>query len=116
MTAGIPSVDRSVEACFLLDFYGSLLTERVRRLLSLHYEEDLSYGEIAEQTGTSRQAVHDGVSRGLSQLLAYEAKLGLAARFGAQRAQVEAALRAIADGRADEAAAELRRLLDALEG
>lgn len=114
MADAIRPIERSVEACLLLDHYGSLLTERVRRLLDLHFGEDLSYGEIAEQTGTSRQAVHDGVSRGLEQLKEFEARLGLAARTEAQRERLERALRRLGEGRDEDAAAELRALLDEL--
>ncbi len=33
----------------LLDFYGSLLTERQRECYALHHEDDMSLGEIAEE-------------------------------------------------------------------
>lgn len=48
----------------LLDIYGDLLTERQRRLLDMHYNQDWSLGEIAQQENISRQAVHDALGRG----------------------------------------------------
>ena len=33
----------------LLDFYGALLTERQRECYTLHHEDDMSLGEIAEE-------------------------------------------------------------------
>ncbi len=66
---------------WLFDFYGPLLTERQRNLLSLYCDEDLSLSEIAEREGISRQAVYDAVHRGAAQLAAYERQLGLLARY-----------------------------------
>ena len=50
---------KKVDLAFLSAFYGGLLTEKQRRVLSLHCEEDLSLGEIAADVGISRQAVHE---------------------------------------------------------
>ena len=38
---------KKVDLAFLSAFYGGLLTEKQRRVLSLHCEEDLSLGEIS---------------------------------------------------------------------
>lgn len=61
----------------LLDRYGSLLTEHQRRILHLAWEEDWSYGEIAQREGVSRTAVYDVVRRTALSLNDYESKLGL---------------------------------------
>ena len=42
---------KKVDLAFLSAFYGGLLTEKQRHVLSLHCEEDLSLGEIAEEVG-----------------------------------------------------------------
>ncbi|NLN06292.1 MAG: YlxM family DNA-binding protein [Firmicutes bacterium] len=68
----------------LYDFYGSLLTGRQREILELYYQHDLSLAEIADNTGISRQAVHDVVKRAVRALEKAEERLGLAARFVAQ--------------------------------
>ena len=47
----------------LLDFYGELLTDKQRECFDLHYNEDLSLSEIAEQLGISRQGVWDNIRR-----------------------------------------------------
>ena len=44
---------KKVDLAFLSAFYGGLLTEKQRRVLSLHCEEDLSLGEIAVEVGIS---------------------------------------------------------------
>lgn len=56
----------------LLDCYGALLTEKQRDCFELHYNQDLTLAEIAELMGTSRQGVHDAVSRAEAQLLRLE--------------------------------------------
>ena len=70
-----------IEIGWLFDFYGPLLTDRQRKLLSLYCEEDFSFSEIAAQEGISRQGVHDAVRKGAHQLESYEALLGLAERY-----------------------------------
>ncbi len=63
----------------LLDLYGALLTDHQRRILHLAWEEDWSYGEIAERERVSRTAVYDVVRRTAANLDHYEQKLGLEA-------------------------------------
>jgi predicted DNA-binding protein YlxM (UPF0122 family) len=72
----------------LSDFYGNLLTEKQQKFLKLHYENDLSYGEIAERFGLTRQAVHDSVKSAELALERYEEKLGLLAAFQRQQAML----------------------------
>lgn len=64
----------------LADVYGGLLTERQRRYMQLHFEDDLSFGEIAKQFNVSRQAIHDAVKHAEASLEEYESKMGLVAR------------------------------------
>ena len=42
-------VEDRIEIGWLFDFYGPLLTDRQRKLLSLYCEEDFSFSEIAAQ-------------------------------------------------------------------
>ena len=74
-------LSKKVDLAFLSAFYGGLLTDNQRRVLSLHCEEDLSLGEIAEEVGISRQAVHETITRAAARLNGMEASLGVAARF-----------------------------------
>ena len=88
---------KKVDLAFLSAFYGGLLTEKQRRVLSLHCEEDLSLGEIAEEVGISRQAVHETITRAAARLNEMEASLGVAARFRRMESGLEAALAAMKD-------------------
>ena len=74
-------VSRKVELAWLLAFYGGMLTEKQREVLTLHCEEDMSLAEIAQETGVSRQGVHDMLTRTAQRLQDMEEKLGVAARF-----------------------------------
>ena len=73
----------------LLDFYGELLTERQRLCFDLHYNEDLSLSEIAEQCGISRQGVWENIRRAESAMQDIEAKTGLVRRFEENRSALE---------------------------
>ena len=66
---------KSVAVGLLLSTYGGLLTEKQREALRLHYDEDLSLAEIAEQFHVSRQNVHDLITRSTQQLERYESQL-----------------------------------------
>jgi predicted DNA-binding protein YlxM (UPF0122 family) len=69
--------NKLVEASLLMDTYGALLTERQRQFMRLHYEEDLSFSEIAREFKISRQAVHDSVKHATEALMQFEKVLGL---------------------------------------
>ena len=62
----------------LLDFYGPVLTEKQRVILTEYYDEDLSLAEIAENLGITRQGVRDAIKHGeaaLDELDAEKARL-----------------------------------------
>ena len=106
----------------LLDQYGAMLTDKQREYYDLHYNEDLSLGEIAEQSGISRQGVWDIIRRADRILSETEEKTGLVRRFEVLRTQVAeieervARMRALSDGEcaalADDVLQRLRRLMD----
>ena len=73
---GPERLEKSVEIGTLCAFYGGLLTQKQLDALRLHYEEDLSLGEIAEELGVSRQNVHELISRSAQKLRKYEQALG----------------------------------------
>ena len=83
---------KKVDLAFLSAFYGGMLTENQRRILSLHCEEDLSLGEIAEEVGISRQAAHETLTRAAAKLTEMEAALGVAERFRRMESGLEDAL------------------------
>ena len=69
--------EKDLSLSLLYDIYAPLLSDKKREAFEGYYLSDLSLSEIAQDTGTSRQAVRDLVSRTCSELREYEEKLGL---------------------------------------
>ena len=70
-------MDKNVEVTLLLDFYGNMLTERQREIMTLYYEDNLSLSEVAQELGISKQGVADSVKRSEKLLYDTEEKLQL---------------------------------------
>ncbi|MCQ2457552.1 MAG: helix-turn-helix domain-containing protein [Clostridia bacterium] len=102
---------RKVDLAWLAAFYGGMLTENQRRVLTLHCEEDLSLGEIADEVGISRQAVHETLNRAAEKLTVMEASLGVAERFRRMEDGLSKALDSLNAERYDEARQTLETLL-----
>ena len=75
--------EKNLNVAYLLDFYGEVLSDRVRNLLEMYYNDDMSLSEIADAVGITRQGVRGGIKKGEEELLFLEEKLGLAARYSA---------------------------------
>lgn len=69
----------------LFDFYGEILTEKQQDFFDLYHNRDLSLGEIAENTGITRQGVRDVIVRATQILRSMEDKLGLVTRYNAMQ-------------------------------
>lgn len=64
----------------LYDIYGGLLTDRQQKCMEMHFYNDLSLSEIAEEYSVSRQAIYDLLRRAEQLLEKYENRLKLFAR------------------------------------
>jgi len=84
------AMDKIIERGLLFDFYGELLTPHQQKVYSEAVFNDLSYGELSEDLGISRQGIHDLIKRCDKQLLEYEEKLCLIAKFKRIKAEVNA--------------------------
>ncbi len=98
------ALDKMLRFNELVDLYGGLLTERQRRLAVKHFQEDLSFGEIAAEEGVTRQAIYDAVRLAQGRLEQFEKRLGFAERQETARVERRQTL--------DEAINELRAIQD----
>lgn len=73
----VDNINDITRVSLLYDFYGGLLTEKQRSVMSLYHEENLSLSEIADEYGISRQGVHDTLKKAQQALEEYECKLKL---------------------------------------
>ena len=74
-------MEKNVEVCLLLDFYGKMLTDRQRDIMILYYEDNLSLTEIAEELGISKQGVSDSIKRSEKVFYETENKLFLLKQY-----------------------------------
>ena len=84
----------SLERILLYDYYGDLLTERQRLCFDMHYNQDLSLAEIAQELSISRQAVYDNLCRTEALLKNMEEKTGCVRRDLQMRKAMQSIARA----------------------
>ena len=73
--------EKNLKLAYLLDFYGDVLDEHTRSVMTAYYDDDLSLSEIAEGEGISRQGVRHVIKKGEEQLTLFEERLGLCAHY-----------------------------------
>ena len=73
--------EKNLHIAYLLDFYGDVLQDKVRRVMESYYNEDLSLAEIALGEDISRQGVRHLIKKGEEQLFFLEERLGLASHY-----------------------------------
>lgn len=75
------SIDENLKIVRLIDNYGSVLTEKQFSIISNYYFDNLTYAEIGENMGISRQAVSDSINQSIKTMRSLEEKLGLISKF-----------------------------------
>ena len=73
--------DSTLMMTMLLDFYGSLLSDKQEEYLDLYLNEDLSLSEIAERSGITRQGVHNVIKSAVKSLEGIEHKTGIVEKW-----------------------------------
>lgn len=88
---------KDLKISLLLDFYGSILTDKQVDALELYYNEDLSLAEIAQHTKITRQGVRDSIKRGETILLETEERLGFYEKYHDLEEKVDTVLNLVAN-------------------
>ena len=70
-------MDKRLRDALLFDFYGDMLTKHRREICRLHFFEDMSFAEIAERQGITRQAANQAVQHARKTFAKFERALGL---------------------------------------
>lgn len=73
----------------LFDIYGNLLSNTQKTLFNEYLNFNLSESELAESTGSTRQSVHDAITKAKKQLLSFEQKCGIFATKTQTRDKLE---------------------------
>lgn len=81
MAGGSTLTEQLTKRSLLYDFYGELLTDKQKEYYDMHYNQDLSLSEIAEETGITRQGVWDIIRRAEERLQNMENKTGLIEKY-----------------------------------
>ena len=104
-------LQRKVELAYLAAFYSGLLTDKQKEVLSMYCEEDMSLGEIARETGVSRQGVYNVLTRSAEKLFHLEASLGTAERFRVMQNGLQTSRNLLGEGKTDQAISQLDDLI-----
>ena len=104
-------LQRKVELAYLAAFYSGLLTDKQKEVLSMYCEEDMSLGEIARETGVSRQGVYNVLTRSAEKLFHLEASLGTAERFRVMLSGLQSCRSLLRENRVDQAITQLDDLI-----
>lgn len=81
--------------------------------MELYFQDDYSFGEIAEEFGISRQAVYEHIKRAEQSLEEYEEKLQLLTKYQ-QRNSIMDAIQEILNRQQNEKCDEIQTMIELL--
>lgn len=90
-------IDKRIELSSLFDVYCGMLTKKQRQSIEMHFDDDLSYSEIAELLSISKQAVHDNLNKAIKNLYNLEEKIGFVGFIDELENRIENIIKAIPD-------------------
>lgn len=74
------NIEELVKISILNRYYGKMLTDKQREIVTMYVDNNLSLAEVSEELNISRQAVKDALDNALNSLELHEEKLGFIAR------------------------------------
>ena len=93
-------------------YYGGLLTDKQNKMIELHYDDDMSYGEIAEMFQVSRNAVLDSITKGVKHLEEYESVLKLVEKETKIDIMLDELISSMEDDKAISKVKEIKKVLE----
>ncbi len=93
-------------------YYGGLLTDKQNKMIELHYDDDMSYGEIAEMFQVSRNAVLDSITKGVKHLEEYESVLKLVEKETKIDLMLDELISSMKDDKAISKVKEIKKVLE----
>ena len=83
------NIEERVQVAILSKYYGNLLTDKQKNILTMYVDNNLSLAEVSEELGISRQAVKDALDNAMQALKDTEEKLHFIARDEKIKNQIE---------------------------
>ncbi len=74
------NIDDRIKIAVLTKYYGNLLTEKQKMVISMYVDNNLSLAETGKEMEISRQAVKDSLDKAVQTLQEYENNLHFIAR------------------------------------
>lgn len=74
-------LDERIELVELYEIYGSLLTDKQRRIFEMYYDDDYSINEICEVLGITKNGVYNSLKATEQKILNYEQKLEILTKY-----------------------------------
>lgn len=108
------NLEKNLKISMLNEFYGGLLTNRQKSILTDYYEFNMSLGEIAENLSITRQGVRDALIKAENALNSYEEKLGLLNRYNKLKIDLDKIINSNLNS--EEIKLKLESLLELWEG
>lgn len=73
-------IKRRIEIAVLVKYYGGILTDKQREIISMYVDNNLSFKEVSDELNITRQAVKDSLDKAIETLENTENKLQFIAR------------------------------------